>query len=814
MERQQRQLVRKSPRSLRSRPHPRHRRGKRLSLHQHLQGNGIQPSIGRQRTRRGRILFVGGGSLTVYNAITVGDQNNGLLQITGGTVTAGNVQLGNTVWDTGGNPTTYTGTLQLHGGVLQAAEVVQGGGSPGNWTTGSNWTWGNGTLQAGLNGLNVTAPATITGKRDARHQRTIREHVGRPLRYRQPHQNRLRCRHHDSHRLLLRRHHHQRRRAQGPHQRLIRIRHGHHQRRRWTPNPNRAHRRQHHYRQLGSSEFVDVPDTNASATLRRKHLACLPKLRSIPGRRQRIRRNAHSHRCQHRRLRHLLITRGNILFAQNGSLNVSGNSLEIGRFSSTSSVNFTVTGNASVAANGIALGGLNGSSDDLNTNVTLTGSGIPNAAASSLNLDNSATANDTTTFTLGGLSNLFAGGIVETSTATGRVVTMNLNGGTINATAGDPSGGNFFPALSNATVHVQTGGAIVSNAGFNITIAQPLTGSAGDGGFTAQGAGATTLAAADSYTGPTNVTAGTLVIASPGALPASGNVTNNASFTIAANTSAGNISGTGSTTVNAGSSLTAGNFNQSGLTNNGTTQINGAGTVGLVSGTGRLVVGTSSTTNTLQLAQNGGLNQQGALTINPGSALDLTNNRLIINYGTNADPITTITGYLATGFNGGTWNGPGINSSTAAANSGSYALGYADAADPGNPAGLASGTIEVEYTLLGDADLNRIVNGIDFGILAANFNKGVTSWDQGDFDYNNIVNGLDFGDLAANFNKGASGAAGASAADFAALDAFAAANGLLSYVPEPTTVAGTTLLALIGSLKYRPCRRRKGPSLA
>ena len=78
-------------------------------------------------------------------------------------------------------------------------------------------------------------------------------------------------------------------------------------------------------------------------------------------------------------------------------------------------------------------------------------------------------------------------------------------------------------------------------------------------------------------------------------------------------------------------------------------------------------------------------------------------------------------------------------------------------------------------------DLNRIVNGVDFGILAANFNTAVTSWDQGDFNYDNIVNGIDFAQLAANFNKGASGAAaGAAAADFAALDLFAAANGLLA----------------------------------
>jgi hypothetical protein len=149
---------------------------------------------------------------------------------------------------------------------------------------------------------------------------------------------------------------------------------------------------------------------------------------------------------------------------------------------------------------------------------------------------------------------------------------------------------------------------------------------------------------------------------------------------------------------------------------------------------------------------------------------------------------------LKTGYNGGLWNGAGgIDSSAAAANNANssnlqYGVGYADAADPGNPAGLSSGTIEIKYTLLGDANLSGVVDGTDFGIVAANFNKGVTGWDQGDFNYNNVVDGTDFGDLAANFNKGASGAA------WDALVAFAQANGLMADVPEP---AGA-LLMLIG----------------
>jgi hypothetical protein len=118
--------------------------------------------------------------------------------------------------------------------------------------------------------------------------------------------------------------------------------------------------------------------------------------------------------------------------------------------------------------------------------------------------------------------------------------------------------------------------------------------------------------------------------------------------------------------------------------------------------------------------------------------------------------------------------------------------------------GSAPGSLGITYQLLGDADLNGIVNGTDFGILAANFNKGVTGWDQGDFDYTNIVNGIDFGDLAANFNAGPS-----NSDSLAAIEGFAQANGLeadvAAAVPEP---ASTASIALVGILALAVVPRR------
>jgi hypothetical protein len=192
-----------------------------------------------------------------------------------------------------------------------------------------------------------------------------------------------------------------------------------------------------------------------------------------------------------------------------------------------------------------------------------------------------------------------------------------------------------------------------------------------------------------------------------------------------------------------------------------------------------------------------------SLSITGSGQLDVNNNHLIITYGS-SDPITTIAGYIKSGYNSGAWNGPGIMSTAAQTTTNGllYGVGYADGAD-GVVAGLSSGQIEVAYTLLGDANLDGLVNGSDFNILAANFNQSITGWDQGDFNYDGLVNASDFNELAANFNQGVSG--GASAGDVAALDAFAVANGLplpTSNVPEPAS-AGMMVMAGLGILQRR-----------
>jgi rhamnogalacturonan endolyase len=204
---------------------------------------------------------------------------------------------------------------------------------------------------------------------------------------------------------------------------------------------------------------------------------------------------------------------------------------------------------------------------------------------------------------------------------------------------------------------------------------------------------------------------------------------------------------------------------------------------------------------TAELNLNIGTVTLSSLTIAANSYFNITNNEIIINYASGSDPIATIQSYIISAYANGNWDGPGIASSQLYSGS-NYGLGYADGAD-GVVAGLSSGQIEVKYTLLGDANLDGVVNGSDFSILAANFGLGSTNWDQGNFFYGASVNGADFSALASNFGLGDSGA-GVTSADFAALDAFAAANGLLADVPEPASAA---ILTLAGFAALRRRRR-------
>ncbi len=83
---------------------------------------------------------------------------------------------------------------------------------------------------------------------------------------------------------------------------------------------------------------------------------------------------------------------------------------------------------------------------------------------------------------------------------------FNFNGGTLKASGSHSA---FMNGLTMATV--QSGGAVIDDSGFNLTIGQALLDGGGGGGLTKLGTGVLTLTGTNTYTGPTAVTAGKLI---------------------------------------------------------------------------------------------------------------------------------------------------------------------------------------------------------------------------------------------------------------------------------------------------------------
>jgi hypothetical protein len=132
--------------------------------------------------------------------------------------------------------------------------------------------------------------------------------------------------------------------------------------------------------------------------------------------------------------------------------------------------------------------------------------------------------------------------------------------------------------------------------------------------------------------------------------------------------------------------------------------------------------------------------------------------RFVLDYTAAATPFAQVKADIISGYAGGAWNGPGINS-TAAAGTPRTAVGYGEAstvlsATGGVFAGVnVDGTaVLVRYTLAGDANISGIVDIGDFAKLAAKFNQP-GEWTDGDSNYDGIIDIGDFSLLASNFNQ-------------------------------------------------------------
>ncbi|HEX3356819.1 MAG TPA: endo-1,4-beta-xylanase [Tepidisphaeraceae bacterium] len=225
----------------------------------------------------------------------------------------------------------------------------------------------------------------------------------------------------------------------------------------------------------------------------------------------------------------------------------------------------------------------------------------------------------------------------------------------------------------------------------------------------------------------------------------------------------------------------------------GTVAVNNIRAAGLNVGAGTVKVlpdGTNAATSTI-----GSLAIAGA-TDAWSARLDLANNHLIVNY-TGTSPLATIQNQIKNGASSA-WTGKGIISSSAASvaidgsNLHKTALGFGEASTldlstfAGQP--ITGPAIVVGYTLIGDANLDGVVNLLDLNALASNFGATTGTWTAGDFDYNSAVDINDFNSLALNFN--------------ASLPASSPAPAAL--VPEPAVIA---ILPIVSLLARRRSRR-------
>ncbi len=288
-------------------------------------------------------------------------------------------------------------------------------------------------------------------------------------------------------------------------------------------------------------------------------------------------------------------TRGTIVYAGSSAMSSSVASL-IGRSAgnpASLTLKDTATGNFS---GGFRLGDSGGINSSLS--LTLQDSASLNTSTSGFDFLGTTVASSLVSLNGGTLA---VGAFFKTAA---NAETLSLNGGNITANA---SSASFFPSLAGLTANISTGGALINDNGFNITIAQPLLhdaalGATADGGLIKSGVGVTTSSGVNTYSGPTAVNGGTLLVSG--------------------------VTGTNIVTVNTNATLS------------GTGTLNGATTVALggtvQSGSGGGNIATLTISNSLTLAGNAKFNLNrtnaqnanliaGLTSVNYGGTLTVTN---------------------------------------------------------------------------------------------------------------------------------------------------------------------------------------------
>jgi autotransporter-associated beta strand protein len=326
---------------------------------------------------------------------------------------------------------------------------------------------------------------------------------------------------------------------------------------------------------------------------------------------------------------------------------------------------------------------------------------------------------------------------------------------------------------SDIVINVPSGSQTQSQAGYP-TIATANS-------VTKTGAGTLVMDATNAYSGPTTVSAGTLQVATAGAIGSS-NVTvdTGATLAVASGTTMkapsvivdGGTLNTATLAVNSATGITALAINAGTLAGAPATTVGPGGSFSLVQDA-RVTVAVGS----LDVTETTG-----------GGRIDLGAGQISVAAG--GITAAALRADIIAGRNGGAWNGStGIMSSTAAAAGGTRAVGYVVAGD---------GAATVSFAAPGDTNLNGQVDVFDLVSInsSGKYGAGTASvWNQGDFNYDGVTNVFD---LVSINSAGAYGRGNY-------FPAAPSVSGSLTAVPEPTSWLGlvTVVAATAGIRSWR-----------
>jgi autotransporter-associated beta strand protein len=282
----------------------------------------------------------------------------------------------------------------------------------------------------------------------------------------------------------------------------------------------------------------------------------------------------------------------------------------------------------------------------------------------------------------------------------------------------------FDPAGTGPTdvvINVASGEQTQSQAGYP-TIDTALS-------VTKTGAGTLVFDAANVYSGPTTVSAGTLQVANPDAAGSS---------TVTVDTGATLAIASGTTMKSPAVIIDGGTLSAATLAVNGSTGITSlAINAGTISGAPAVTVSGGGQMSLVQDARVtvaiGGLAVDQA---SGGGRLDVGAGQVSIAAG--GISAADLRADIIAGRNGGAWNGAtGIMSSAAASSAGGRAVGYVANGD---------GSATISFAAPGDVDLSGAVNVFDLVSInsAGKYGSGAASvWNQGDFNYDGVTNVFD-----------------------------------------------------------------------